>query len=206
MVQEAAASYSAGAVDLDKFFNEVKLASHLLYGVTDATMTHGEGWHFGQVGRFLERADKTSRILDVKYYILLPSVQDVGTTLDRLQWIALLKSASAYEMYQKWRNHRISPTGVVEFLLLDRQFPRAVQFCLLQSQKSLHEITGTPTGTWSNPVERPLGRLLAELSYFSVDEVIDRGLHEFIDNLQQELNVIGERMNETFFALRPVGL
>lgn len=206
MVKEAAASYSAGAVDLDKFFNEVKLASHLLYGVTDATMTHGEGWHFGQVGRFLERADKTSRILDVKYYILLPSVQDVGTTLDRLQWIALLKSASAYEMYQKWRNHRISPTGVVEFLLLDRQFPRAVQFCLLQSQKSLHEITGTPTGTWSNPVERPLGRLLAELSYFSVDEVIDRGLHEFIDNLQQELNVIGERMNETFFALRPVGL
>lgn len=202
MVKEAAASYGKGGVDLDRFFNEVKLASHLFYGVTDATMTHSEGWHFGQIGRFLERADKTSRILDVKYYILLPSVQDVGTTLDRIQWIALLKSASAYEMYQQWRNNRISPTGVVEFLLLDRQFPRAVLFCLLQSQKSLHEITGTPTGTWSNPVERPLGRLLAELSYLAVDDVIDRGLHEFIDGLQLELNAIGQNMNETFFALR----
>jgi len=204
MVKEAAASYSAGGVDLDRFFNEVKLASHLFYGATDATMTHSEGWHFGQIGRFLERADKTSRILDVKYYILLPSVQDVGTTLDRIQWIALLKSASAYEMYQKWRNNRISPIGVVEFLLLDRQFPRAVLFCLLQSQKSLHEITGTPTGNWSNPVERPLGRLLAELSYLAVDDVIDRGLHEFIDGLQLELNAIGQNMTETFFALRSV--
>ncbi|TAD78269.1 MAG: alpha-E domain-containing protein [Oscillatoriales cyanobacterium] len=204
MVKEAAENYSAGGVDLDHFFNEVKMASHLFYGVTDATMTHSEGWHFGQIGRFLERADKTSRILDVKYYILLPSVQDVGTTLDRIQWIALLKSASAYEMYQRWRNNRISPTGVVEFLLLDRHFPRAVLFCLLQAQKSLHEITGTPTGTWSNPVERPLGRLLAELSYLAVDDVMDRGLHEFIDGLQLELNAIGQQMNDRFFALRSV--
>ncbi|MEM0980974.1 MAG: alpha-E domain-containing protein, partial [Cyanobacteria bacterium P01_H01_bin.58] len=94
-VQEAA----QGEADEDhllNFYQEVKMASHLFAGVMDATMAHNEGWHFGHLGRLLERADKTARILDVKYYILLPSVHDVGTPLDSLQWIALLKSASAY--------------------------------------------------------------------------------------------------------------
>ncbi|MCS6815401.1 MAG: alpha-E domain-containing protein, partial [Cyanobacteria bacterium] len=79
-----------------EFFTNVKLASHLFQGLMDATMSHNEGWHFGQIGRLLERADKTTRILDVKYFILLPSPNYVGTTLDELQWMALLKSASAY--------------------------------------------------------------------------------------------------------------
>ncbi|GAB4341617.1 MAG: alpha-E domain-containing protein [Cyanophyceae cyanobacterium] len=204
LVQDAAIANSKNPVDLDRFFTEVKSASHLFSGIMDATMTHGEGWHFGRVGRFLERADKTSRILDVKYYILLPSPQDVGTTLDQLQWMALLKSASAYEMYRKRTFHRITPTGVVEFLVLDRTFPRAIQFCLMEAQRSLHHITGTPAGTWRNPVERPLGRLLAELSYVAVDEIIDRGLHEFLDGLQGQLNEIGRSMDSTFFALRSV--
>ena len=72
-------------------------------------MSRGEAWHFAQMGRLLERADKTSRILDVKYYILLPSVADVGTPMDAIQWSALLKSASALEMYRK-KHGRITPT------------------------------------------------------------------------------------------------
>lgn len=96
------------------FFEEVKLQSHLFAGIMDATMTHNEGWHFGQIGRLIERADKTARILDVKYFILLPSPKDVGSTLDELQWMALLKSASAYEMYRKQGAHRISPMAVAE--------------------------------------------------------------------------------------------
>jgi uncharacterized alpha-E superfamily protein len=194
---------SSGSSKLHDFFDDVKRSSHLFSGIMDATMTHNEGWHFGQMGRFLERADKTSRILDVKYYILLPSVQDVGTAVDQLQWIALLKSASAYEMYRKRRQHRITSNGVVEFLLLDRDFPRAIQFCLLQAQRSLHEITGTPAGTWRNPVERPLGRLLADLGYISIHEVMEEGLHEFLDGLQLKINEVGDRTSETFFALRP---
>jgi uncharacterized alpha-E superfamily protein len=79
------------------FFNEVKKASQLFDGVTDATMLHGEGWHFYRMGRLIERADKTSRLLDVKYYILLPSITDVGTPLDDIQWAAVLRSASALE-------------------------------------------------------------------------------------------------------------
>lgn len=187
------------------FFTEVKLASHLFAGVMDATMTHGEGWHFGQIGRLLERADKTARILDVKYYILLPSAQYVGTALDELQWIALLKSASAYEMYRKYsRQHRINPREITSFLILDRQFPRSIQFCLIQADRSLHEITGTPAGTWRDPAERALGRLRSELDYLTIDDIMGQGLHEFLNNLQLEMNQVGDRIYETFFAIQPL--
>ncbi len=199
MVREAAPGQPLST--LHDFFTEVKLSSHLFAGVMDATLSHNEGWHFGQIGRLLERADKTARILDVKYFILLPSVQDVGTMMDEVQWIALLKSASAFEMYRKRRKHRITPIGVVEFLILDREFPRAMRFCLLQAERSLHQITGTPAGTWSNPAERALGRLRSELDYLVAEEVIHVGLHEFLDSLQEQMNDVGEQIFETFFAL-----
>ncbi|HEY9888570.1 MAG TPA: alpha-E domain-containing protein, partial [Candidatus Obscuribacterales bacterium] len=176
---------------LYRFYPEVKMASHLFAGVMDATMAHNEGWHFGQLGRLLERADKTARILDVKYYILLPSVKDVGTPLDELQWIALLKSASAYEMYRK-RQRRITPQGITKFLILDQEFPRSIQFSLFQAERSLHQITGTSLGSWCNSSERTLGRLRSELEYMTLEEVFDLGLHEFLDQLQTRLNTVGE--------------
>lgn len=189
---------------LHEFFTQVKMASHLFAGVMDATLSHNECWHFGQIGRLLERADKTARILDVKYFILLPSVKDVGTTLDEIQWMALLKSASAYEMYRKRGQHRITPKGVAKFLILDQEFSRSIQFCLLQAERSLHQITGTPTGTWTNPVERSLGRLRSELDYMTIEEIIQFGLHEFLDHLQEQMNGVGDKIFETFFALEPI--
>ncbi|NJL98858.1 MAG: alpha-E domain-containing protein [Synechococcaceae cyanobacterium SM2_3_2] len=201
MVRDAAQDKSLR--ELTDFFNEVKLASHLFAGVMDATMTHNEGWHFGQVGRLLERADKTARILDVKYFILLPSAQDVGSALDELQWIALLKSASAYEMYRK-KSHRISPLGVAEFLILDKTFPRSIEFCLMQADHSLRQITGTPMGTWRDPVERDLGRARSELEYLVIQDLIDMGLHEFLDSIQLKINRIDDAMFQTFFALDSV--
>jgi uncharacterized alpha-E superfamily protein len=202
MVKEAAEAETTP--EWQDFFTEVKMSSHLFAGIMDATMTHGEGWHFGQIGRLLERADKTARILDVKYFILLPSAKDVGSTLDELQWMALLKSASAYEMYRKRQRHRISPTAVAEFLILDREFPRSIQFCVLQAERSLHLITGTPTGTWSNPVERAVGRLRSELGYLTIDDIIEAGLHEFLDKIQRQLNDIGDKVFSTFVAVTPV--
>src|SRR5208282_6410476 len=127
MVNSAAGS-GKGFESPHNFFNDVKLASHLFTGVTDATMTHGEAWHFCRLGRKLERADKTSRILDVKYFILLRSVADVGTTFDDIQWAAVLRSASAFEMYRKTHG-RIAPRRIVEFLLLNDEFPRAIHHC-----------------------------------------------------------------------------
>jgi uncharacterized alpha-E superfamily protein len=201
MVNGAAVS-GKGRASPYEFFSDVKDASHLFNGVTAATMTHGEAWHFGpMLGRMLERADKTSRILDVKYFILLRSVADVGTPFDDIQWAAVLRSASAFEMYRK-RHGRISPRKVVEFLLLDREFPRAIQFCLLAAQDALHAISGTPLGTFRNTPERLLGQLCSDLSYASVDEVINQGLHEYLDELQTKMNQVGAGIHETFFALK----
>jgi uncharacterized alpha-E superfamily protein len=166
----------------------------------DATMTHNEGWHFGQLGRLLERADKTARILDVKYFLLLPSAKWVGTPLDRIQWISLLKSASAYEMYRKCQHH-ITPSCVAEFLILDRQFPRSIYFCLWQAEGCLHEITQTPAGTWCNGAERALGKLCSQLGYLTIEEIIQSGLHEFLDGMQSSIALVGNEIYTTFIAL-----
>jgi uncharacterized alpha-E superfamily protein len=179
----------------------VKNANHLFNGLAAATMTHGEPWHFFLMGQMLERADKTSRILDVKYFMLLRSVQDVGTPFDDIQWAAVLRSASALEMYRK-RHGRILPKRVVEFLLLDREFPRAIHFCLLATRDSLHAISGTPAGTFRHAPEKLLGQLCSELALKSVDEIVNTGVHEYLDDLQTRMNQVAAGSYETFFALK----
>lgn len=203
-VREVAAS-PMNADRAQEFCEAVKQSSHLFNGITDGTMSRNEAWHFIRLGRTLERADKTSRLLDVKYYILLRSAADVGTPIDEIQWAALLRSASGYEMYRK-RHGRIGPGKIVQFLLLDPEFPRAVRFCLNQARESLHLITGTPPGSFRNPPERLLGQICSDLAYTQVDEVIGRGLHEYVDDLQTRLNRLGSGIHEAFFALRsPAG-
>jgi uncharacterized alpha-E superfamily protein len=186
-----------------RFYEQVNVSGQQFSGVTDSTMTHGEAWHFCQLGRMIERADKTSRILDVKYFILLPKPSDVGTPYDDIQWLALLRSASALEMYRQ-RHGRISPVNVVKFLVLDKEFPRAVLHCLTRANESLHAISCTSPGSFSNLAEQRLGQLRAELAYTRAEEVISGGLHEFIDDFQTRLNSVGEAVFESFFAKRPL--
>jgi uncharacterized alpha-E superfamily protein len=204
MVRNVASS--PGNLDrAQEFCEAVKQSSHLFSGITDATMTRNEAWHFIHLGRMLERADKTSRMLDVKYYILLRSAADVGTPIDEIQWAAVLRSASAFEMYRK-RHGRIAPGSIVQFLLLDSEFPRAVRFCLNAARESLHAITGTPPGSFRNPSEKLLGQLCSDLAYTQVDEVINGGLHEYVDGLQTRMNGVGAGISETFFAPRMPGI
>ncbi len=190
---------------LQDLFYEVKMGCHLFQGITDSTMSHGEPWHFIQTGRMLERADKTTRILDVKYFLLLPSLNYVGTSMDDIQWSAVLKSVSGFEMYRK-RYGRMQPRAIAEFLVLDNDFPRAVRHCLRKAIESLHSISGTPHGSFSNSAEQHLGHTCAELDYTSVDGLISRGLHESLDALQSKLNRIDDCIFETFFSLRPTGV
>lgn len=198
-----AAAFTREQLEAHLFYTRVKHESHLFAGIKDATMSHGEGWHFGRLGRMLERADKTSRLLDVKYFILLPAVSDVGTPLDDLQWSALLKSTSALEMFRK-RFGRILPERVADFLVLDREFPRSILFCLESAEESLRVITGAPAGTFDNEAQLLLGRLCARLRYLRIEEAIAQGLHEFLDGVQADLNAIGDAIHATFFALRPL--
>ena len=188
-----------GNLLLPSFCHQMRMACHLFHGITEVTMTHNEAWHFIRLGRTLERADKTSRILDVKYFILLPSVRDVGTPYDDVQWTAVLKSVSGFEMYRK-RHGRISPERIVEFLLLDHEFPRALRYCIGRADRSLHVITGTPVDTFSCACEQRLGLLRSELDFTRVETILSGGLHEFCDALQVKMNTIDECINSDFFA------
>lgn len=194
--------------NIPEFLGLVKQYSHSFNGVMDATMNHNEGWYFGRMGRYMERADKTSRILDVKYFLLLPSNEIVGTPMDELGWIALLKSASAYEMYRQSQNrtlkHRITPEGIAAFLILDIQFPRSIRFCLGEAERSLRQITGTNQGYCVNSCERTLGRLRAELEFKTINDILLYGMHEFLDGLQKQMNIVDREIFSTFFSLPPV--
>ena len=185
-----------------QFFVDIMTASHAFIGITDSTMNHGEGWHFGRLGRMLERADKTSRILDVKYYILLPSVDYVGSPYDNILWAALLRSASAFEMYRK-RHGRIDPNKIVEFLLLDRNFPRAIHYCLATGMSSLNRITGSLRGGYANKAEQSLGRLLSNFEYTSLEEIFKIGLHQYLDDTQTRINDVGQAIHDVFFDIEP---
>jgi uncharacterized alpha-E superfamily protein len=202
-IQNGVRSAARGFAPGQDFFSDVTTASHLFLGTLYATMSHNEGWQFCRVGRLIERADKTSRILDTKYYLLLPSVEAVGTPYDDIMWAAVLRSTSAFEMYRK-RFQQISPDKIVEFLVLDREFPRAIHYCVVNLEASLHAISGTPIQTFGNPAEQHIGRVCAELNYVQVREIISRGLHEFLDDIQVRLNAIGDAIHNSFFALQPV--
>jgi uncharacterized alpha-E superfamily protein len=197
----AAAADPRSRNDPQDLLRSVRRSGHLFTGVTDATMTHNEGWNFCRLGRMLERADKTSRILDVKYFLLLPAASDVGTTSDDIQWAAVLRSASAFEMYRK-SHGRILPDRIVEFLLLEKEFPRAIYYCLAHARSSLHAISGTPTAMFRHPVERVLGELCSELAYAKVETIITAGLHQYLDRLQTKMNDVGTGIAAAFFATR----
>jgi uncharacterized alpha-E superfamily protein len=183
-----------------EFCERVRLASHTLVGALDGTMAHDEAWHFARLGRLLERADKTSRIVDVQYYLLLPNARDVGNALDVVRWSALLKSASALEAYRR-KYGKIVPRRVAELLILDRHFPRSMHFGVIKALDSLRSISGSDAGTYSNHSEQLMGRLRSMMDYADISDILRGGLHEFIDDFQSQLNAIGAAVHQDFFTL-----
>lgn len=181
------------------FYARVKRHCQAFTGIADATMSRDEAWHFGRIGTLLERADKTSRLLDVKYFLVLPSVEDVGGPADNVQWTALLESVGALEMFRKV-HQQVIHSNVVGFLVLDRDFPRSILSCLTQAEASLHAITGTPASQHVNDAERLLGGLRSSLGFRRLDDIIRRGMHEFLDDVQARLNEIHDALAGAFFS------
>jgi uncharacterized alpha-E superfamily protein len=182
------------------FFKWILEGSQLFQGVTDATMSHDEGWEFIGLGKYLERADRTSRILDIKYHILLPTGEQIGGNVDTIQWMAVLKSCSALEPYRKHYRGQVAPWKVVEFLVKNPTFPRSVLFCVNSVDESLHKITGVDRGEFSYRVEaeRLSGKLLADLSYITIEEVFEFGLHQYLDRMQLRLIEISKAIYAEF--------
>jgi uncharacterized alpha-E superfamily protein len=187
-----------------EFYTKIKNTSHLFQGLIAATFPHDEGYNFIQLGRFVERADKTIRLLDLKYHILLPRADDVGGAIDTAQWRAILRCASALEAYRRFYVSEILPWKVAEFLIFSEAFPRSVRYSLSQIDFYLRRISGTPVGQYSNEGERLSGRLVSELNYASIDEVFRKGLHEFLSQILPVLDEISGIIFDTFMAHRPI--
>jgi uncharacterized alpha-E superfamily protein len=178
---------------------EIRRACQLFYGITDATLSRDLSWQFSRLGRLLERADKTTRILDVKYFLLLPSPDEVGGVLDELQWISLLRSAGAYQMFRQARQQAIEPKAVAAFLLLNPIFPRSVRYCLQRIQETLHIVRGQAVPAVPDELECLSGLTLARWSYTRIEDLIASGLHESIDALQSDLNRLHELIEKRYF-------
>ncbi|HEX4130682.1 MAG TPA: alpha-E domain-containing protein [Pirellulales bacterium] len=162
------------------FCQAVECGSHLVQGVCDATLTHDEGWQFIQLGKFLERADKTLRTLDVQHGLLTSMADPLDLSLTNLLWGAVLRSCRAYEAYQTRYVGRVEPEHVIELLLLHRNFPRSVLFSLESAAAALEQIELSMPGRDTSPADRLLGRVLSDLKFMEVDDLMNRDLHGFL--------------------------
>jgi len=198
------------------FFEWVKEGSQLFQGITNRTLMMGETRDFHDMGRFLERADQTARILDVKYHDLLPGFAPEGETglagktaaetgsvggpVDIHGWNAVLRSVGAREAFLKSSRESITPTRVAQFLVLNPQFPASVRHSIGRIDGCLRRVSGNSGPTPTNQAEREVGKLYQELNYMSADEIVAGGLHEFLEGVEDKCNRIGHAIFATYLS------
>ena len=177
-----------------EFFDWVKFRSHLSRGVMLGTMLRDEGLWFARLGTFLERADFTARILDVKYHQLLPAVEDIEGASDYYQWSALLRSVSGFEMYRKIYRDLITPWRVSELLILRDDMPRSLHACLNEVCENLDKLSNRS----SAETERRAGELHAMLRYGRMEDIFQRGLHDFLTDFIARIADLADRIADDF--------
>ncbi len=180
------------------YFDWVKDRSHLFRGVTLGTILKDIALSFIKLGTFLERADNTARILDVKYHILLPSVHDVGGAADYYQWGSLLKSVSAFEAYRKIYRDVISPLRVAELLILREDMPRSLHACMNEVEAALLDINGNS----GKEARRRAGELHASLHFGVIEDVFEQGLHEYVTDFLRLTSLMGREIRNAYLARR----
>ena len=177
-----------------EFFDWVKMRSSLSRGTTLGTLLQDEAYHFIRLGTLLERADNTARILDVKYHVLRPH-GDEGAT-DFYQWGALLRSVSAFEVYRKAYRDVITPERVAELLILRSDMPRSLHFCLNGVVKNLELIANRQSGE----TQRQAGLLHAQLHYARIEDILERGLHEYLTDFMDGIYMLGDGISKNFLV------
>jgi uncharacterized alpha-E superfamily protein len=178
------------------FFEWVKERSHLFRGVTFGTIRRDDAFQFHRLGTYVERADNTARIIDAKYHILLPSVDDVGGAVDYYQWSAVLRSVSAFESYRKVYRDVITPLRIAELLILRVDIPRSLHFCM----HDVYEILRAVQNTSSHEATRLAGEIYASLQFGRVQDVFAQGLHEYLTDFLADTGRLSNEINTAFFA------
>ena len=188
---------------LAPLFATIKEACQTHTGITEGTFFRDQGWYFYQLGRYIERADQTTRLLDIKYHLLLPHPSDVGSPTDVSQWNALLRSAAGYHAYRRLHTASTTPARVAGFLLLNQAFPRSVHHCVRETGRLLGEMKSRYALRGANDAEEELDRLRAVLGTLTITAILSEGLHEFLDLVQRQLNAVTGDLSLAFFGYTP---
>jgi uncharacterized alpha-E superfamily protein len=171
---------------------------HQIQGVTDATMTHGEGWHYIELGRYLERASATASLLDVQFRDRAPDDPRPAGVGEYVEWVGLLKSCCAFEAYCRHYTADVRPHRIAEFLVLNTDFPRSIHFAVAHVQASLKGIAAL-TGGVNGRADRLAGRLLASLDYGQIDEIMGE-LPTYLENIVRQANLINAAVYQQYIA------
>lgn len=182
--------------DLPSVIGSIKQRAGLVRGAFHGTTLRNEGYNFARMGTFIERADNTARILDVKYYVLLPSLSHIGSSLDNIQWESILRSVSAYRAFGWAYDGEISPTHIADFLVLNGQMPRSLAYCyekLCSNLGYLAKQYGDETAA-----HKTAAATLKSLHKGSIEDIMEQGLHEFIEEFIRQNNQLGLEISEGY--------
>lgn len=182
--------------DLPSVLAQIRQQNALVRGAVQGTMLRNDIYDFARLGTFVERADNTARILDVKYYVLLPSVSYVGSSLDNVQWETILRSVSAHRAYHWLNEGDINPKGIAEFLILDHRMPRSMVFCYTKIVDSLGYIAKEYRVRHDSHEQAE--KLRMRLQEHSIDMIFDRGLHQFIQAFIQANHQLGRQIEQDY--------
>lgn len=183
------------AKDAGRFFEWVRYRSHLSRGIAIGTMLRDESFHFIRLGTFLERADNTARILDLKFQVdTADAGGDRAQQVDFYYWAALLRSLSAFESYRKAYRDAISPTRVAELLMLRGDMPRSLLACMEEVIAILAKVRNPGSGN----TERLAGQIHAELKYADIEDILAHGLHEYLSDFLARVSQIGQGLSRDF--------
>jgi uncharacterized alpha-E superfamily protein len=185
---------------LARFCNQVKESCQTHTGITEGTFYRDEGWFFYQIGRCIERADQTTRLLDVKYHLLLPTPKSVGSPLDVSHWNAVLRSAAGYHAFRRVHPSGMTSADVAGFLLFHSRFPRSVRACVHDISARLTQLRSSYRLIGGAGALEELDELHSVLDDITIDEVISNGMHEFIDWIQLKLIRIHGELGMAYFG------
>ncbi|MEX0350967.1 MAG: alpha-E domain-containing protein [Paracoccaceae bacterium] len=185
-----------GERDLPNMLGQLRSGTALVRGATHGTMLRNDIYDFARIGTFLERADNTARILDVKYYVLLPSVMAVGSPIDNMQWETILRSVSALGGYRLEFGNAPNPRDIAQFLMLDRRMPRSLAFCVGKIKSNLGYLTQS-YGT-EPPSCETVARIESQYLSCEIEAIFDSGLHEHIQQLLAEFAALGQQIQSDY--------
>lgn len=181
------------------FLQHMLEAVHQFQGVTDSTMSHGEGWHFIQVGRYLERATATAMLLEAYDSDMWGQPERAPDGTEYLEWMGLLRSATAFEAFCKVYTADLTPERILEFLLLDEEFPHSLRFSIESLETALEAIQRIDGKARGEQLHRIAGRLSASLGYASVDEILSGDVVAYVRGIQQQCQAIHETIYHLYF-------